>query len=253
MVEMTILSNIAAAFRALGREVRTGGVTYIFDRKKGFVELRTDPRLVIRLELFKKFMKSGNWGCELTIRNKSGETIDELLIVFNKKYSILLNKMKPDSMKIKSLEFQPNEFETDGFVADVSAVMVQAKKPVSGAYTLTVPMQSILSELSELGKVTQIEEKAQDKPAEVDTGILQGFEAEFIKRSSIKPRVAMEEGKPVESREALERKLEELESQKGEITKSFMKREIDYTTFSQLMNPIVQETILIKSQLSKLE
>ncbi|MFH1750119.1 MAG: hypothetical protein ABH863_00400 [Candidatus Micrarchaeota archaeon] len=248
---MKIISNIAAAFRALSLGGKAEGTTYYFDRKKGIVEFRTDPTVVVRMELFKRFINSKSWGIELTVRNNGEKDIDELLIVFNKKFSIILNRMKPDSMKIKSLEFSGDEFDTDGFLVELSIVKSQAKKQMSEAYSITVPMSSIMKELKELGKVTPIDDEKTPSHTEVGKSIFTGFEAEFIKQASIKPRITVPEGKQSQTRESLLRKLEELENQKTEITKSFMKREIDYTTFSQLMNPIVQETILIKSQMSK--
>ena len=154
-------------------------------------------------------------------------------------------------MKIKSLEFSPEEFDTEELMMDLSVVLMQGKKQASEAYSLTVPIASILKELRQLGKVISIEED-EPEPSRLDRTIVEGFEAQFIKQASIKPRVEVRASGQNESKEAMQQKLMELDSQKQEITKSFMKREIDYTTFSQLMNPIVQETILIKSQLSKL-
>ena len=102
---MRIFSRIASAFRVIGQRANPEGVTYYFDSRKGAVEIRTDPTLQIKMELFKRFVKSGNWGFELTIRNRGQTPYDELLVVFNKKFSMIIQNLKPDSMKIKSLEF----------------------------------------------------------------------------------------------------------------------------------------------------
>jgi hypothetical protein len=158
-------------------------------------------------------------------------------------------------MKIKSLEFKTEEFDFDEFTVDISVVLEKDKKTHSMAYSLTIPMNNLIKELKELGKITPIQEEDEKyKPGSIDKDILQGFEADFIKKASIKPRIAIvPTQKPQTTQEGLLSKLTELDNQKTEITKSFMKREIDYATFSQLMNPIVQETIMIKSRLGKVE
>ncbi|MFH0971039.1 MAG: hypothetical protein V1835_00580 [Candidatus Micrarchaeota archaeon] len=257
---MPLMSRIAAAFSAFGRRSKgTTRETYVFDRKKGLVELRADPRIILKMEMFKRFTLKKSWGFELTIRNRSTETIEEMLIVFNKKYSIIIDTIRPDSMKIKSLEFAPDEFDTEEFMVDMSVVTAKGKSAVSEAYSVTIPMSSIIRELKNDGRIIPIQEEEEAyKLGSVDQSVLQGFEAEFIKNASIKPRLPLtEEGKGAastqKSRDELMRNLSELENQKSEITKSFMKREIDYTTFSQLMNPIVQEMILIKAKASQMD
>ncbi|MFH1257527.1 MAG: hypothetical protein ABIG96_04710 [Candidatus Micrarchaeota archaeon] len=253
---MPIISSIAAAFRAFGRKTKgTTKETYLFDRKKGAVELRIDPRLNIKLEMFKRFTQKRTWGVELTIRNKGDATLDELLIIFNKKFSIIFDRIKPDAMKIKSLEFKHEEFDSDEFMVDLSLVETRNRQPYSEAYSLTLPMSTILRELKELGKIIPIQEEEETfKPGTMDKSIVDEFVAESMKQASIKPRVVVQEaGKAANTKDQLMKRLGELENQKTEITKSFMKREIDYGTLSQLMNPIVQEIILTKAQISKLE
>lgn len=252
---MGVLSGIAQALKAIQqRKPGSSKETYILDRKKGSIEIRTHPGLGIRLELFKRFTNKKSWGFELTVRNNSEWAFDEVLIIFNKKFSIILDDLAPDSMKIKSLEFAAPEFDSDDFSVDISIVSKIEKKADSQAFSLTIPMYSIIKELKELGKITPIQEQIETyKPGSINKEILQGFEADFIKHASIKPRVPIMQSSKGEHKEMLGKKLLELSNQKSEITKSFMKREIDYATFSQLMNPIVQETILIKAELGKMD
>ncbi len=253
---MALISSIAAALKALGRRRREGGgETYYFDKRKGTVELRTDPRLIVKMELFKRFIIKDSWGFELTVRNNSEETISELLIIFNKKFTIILDKLSPDSMKIKSLEFKKEEFDTEELSVDMSAVVTSGKKGISRAYSLTIPMSSIIKELKELGKITPIQEEEEIyKPGTMDESVVRGYEEEFMRQATIRPRVEIKpEATVASSREELSNKLHELEGKKSELTKSFMKREINYATFTQLTNPIMQEIILVKAELRKLD
>ncbi len=253
---MPLVSKIVAAITALGhRRPGTSRETYILDRRKGSVELRMDPHLLIKLEMFKRFTVKKTWGFELTLRNHAEKTIDELLIVFNKKYSIIVDKIGPDSMKIKSLEFKPEEFDSDEFSVDLSVVISEGRKAHSEAYSVTIPMRSIITELKDAGRITPIQEEIETyRPGSIDKSVMENFVAESMKQATIRPRVPVESpGKPIVNKESLQHKLAELTSQKTEIEKSFMKRQIDYNTFSQLMNPIVQEMILIQAQLGKME
>ncbi len=252
---MKLISSIAAAFKAFRKKTKgTTRETYVFDQRKGAIELRTDPRISLKLDLFKRFTNKKNWGFELTVRNRGSDQIAELLIIFNRKFSIIFDKLRPDTMKIKSLEFTNSEFDTDSFQVDISVVADTGGKTISEAYSLTLPMDHILRELKAEGNITPIqEEEIIYKPGDMDKSIVDEFAAVSMRQATIKPRITVDKKeKDKDPTETLKAKLSELENQKNEIQKSFMKREIDYATFSQLMNPIVQESILIKAKLSKL-
>ncbi|MBI5225159.1 hypothetical protein HY989_04785 [Candidatus Micrarchaeota archaeon] len=252
---MKLISSIAAAFKAFGKKNKgKTQETYFFDRRKGAIDIRTDQRVSIKLDLFKRFTNSKDWGFELTVRNKGADQIAELLIIFNRKFSIIFDKLRPDTMKIKSLQFSNSEFDSDTFQVDVSVVTDIGGKAQSEAYSITLPMDQILRELKAEGNITPVsEEENPFKPGDMDKSIVDDFAAVSMRQATIKPRVSIEKKEKAKNpTESLKAKLAELENQKNEIQKSFMKREIDYATFSQLMNPIVQESILIKAKLSKL-
>ncbi|MBU1197516.1 hypothetical protein KJ765_03300 [Candidatus Micrarchaeota archaeon] len=237
---MKIAARIRKAWRKLRKEKPQNGI--LFEKEKGRVELEVANDFKIRLDLFKEFKGRNRWGFELTAMNKSDIKYAEIVVAFNRKKGVQIKELPPESMRVKSVEFTKDELSINNVLVEVYRLSGNEKQKKS----FVVPMHEYFETLRGTKYLTVVEGAGNDSEIERQKQAWRTANAATLKGLSL-PRVHTETTLDLQAR------IQELEEQKQNLTKQFMKREISYNEYAEVLNSISRELNASKTKLDHMK
>ncbi len=244
---MKIVSRLKEAWHKLrkGKPKPVDGV--IFEERTGRVDLLVADDFFIRLELFKEYKDGNKWGFELSAVNRSDAPGKEVVISFNRNKGVRFTDIPADGLRIKSIEFSNEEMRPNTMLLEVFRIVGNEKKKAS----FVVPLDVVFAKLRETGKLKSIESGSQEKELEKQKEVWKAADS-VAGQSMVDAQPAQVQPRMKEAAE-LESRAKDLETQKQNLAKSFMKREVSYTEYSQLMTTISKEMLEIRTKLDKMK
>lgn len=241
---MKIVSRLREVWHRLRRKKKpVDGI--VFEEARGRVDLLVADDFLVRFELFKEFKDSGSWGFELSAINKAAEPCKEAVIAFNRKKGVRFTDVPADGLRIKSVEFAREDMAANTMLVEVIWLTGKGKEKAS----FVVPLNVVFEKLRETGKL-KIIEGTRRAEEEIERQ-KQAWKAQDQAAASVR---RPEEAEP-RMKEAgdLELRYKELEEQKQNLAKSFMKRELAYNEYATVMGSISKEMVEIRTKLERMK
>ena len=226
---MGIVSRIADRLKSIGRQKPAEEVR--IDAEKGRVLLIAKD-LRVRMELFKLFPKKRAWGFELLVENRGEKELSGVMIWFTHSKHATLERLPAGKIALKSVELSFDEAP----LADWEVRIERAAGNERLSSRFVVPLQAVFGKLKQAGKVDVIEEGEEGQKARPAAAV-------WKSQPSAKP-----EGGEKQAPVAVDSRTVEIEHEKEELVKQFMRRQIDYQSYSQLMNALNKELLELKTK-----
>lgn len=225
---MGVISRLAEKIRAIAGKRPAEEVKV--EAEKGRVLLLA-KELRVKMELFKLFPKKRAWGFELVVENRGERELKDMVVWFTHSKHANLEKLLAGKIALKSVEFSFDEVPLGDW--EVRIERVAERERLSSHFT--VPLQEVFRKFKEGGKVDVIEEGGEERKA---GHVAMAWKSEPAVKQEIR------EEKPAD----VEGRMREIEHEKEELVKQFMRREIDYQSYSQLMNALNKELLELKTK-----
>ncbi|MFH1106897.1 MAG: hypothetical protein V1787_03295 [Candidatus Micrarchaeota archaeon] len=228
---MGIISRLGEKLRAAGgrkpaEEVRV-------DSLKGRVTLSAAD-IRVRMELFKLFPGRRAWGFEIVVENVYGKELHDVLIWFTSSKHATLDRLPEGKMAIKTVELSMDEAP----LADMAVRIERAHAQGRLTSHFTVPLQKVMREFREAGRIDVIEEEPARRRVSEPVPTWRSRPPV----TAAKPAVETAVPDPLQ-------RLREINREKADLTANFMKRKVDYAAYSQLMNSLQKEELDIKARI----